>query len=93
MKTRLTTKSNIRTRRSGRTGRVVDWARDWEMGTFIPAIGQVGKHATFENFDTQVAARAADSKLSENGARRPQTVGRNKRWTPLQRSIITAGMP
>jgi hypothetical protein len=47
--------------------------------------GQTGKQFDFNNFDTQVAARAADSELSEDGVWRPQTAGRKNWWTPLKK--------
>jgi hypothetical protein len=47
--------------------------------------GQTGKQFDFNNFVAQVAVQAADSELSENGTRRPQTAGRKNWRTPLKK--------
>jgi hypothetical protein len=54
---------------------------------------RTGGQFDFKNFGTQVTARAADSELSENGSRLPQTAGRKNWRTPAKKVRLMAGMP
>ena len=91
VKHRLKSKSTMRVRQPGAPGCLMDFLRRWEEETFIPVLVRREVGLVAKDFDTQVAARAADSGLSGNGGRRPQTAGRKNRRTPLQWSAKRQG--
>ena len=80
MKHHLTEKSVVRS-----LAMVRQVLRDWDDGGFFPGHGRAGTRFDFNDFGTQVAAQAADGKVSEAGPRRPQTAGRNNRRTPAKK--------